>query len=61
MPGDVPVFHHSGHLGDIIYALPVLRAFGGADLEISTQNPVGDPIKHPYRDRGLGAQAGIEL
>ena len=43
MAGEIHSFHHSGHLGDIIYALPVLRACGGADLEISTENPAKNP------------------
>lgn len=31
----MPTFHHSGDLGDVVYALPVIRALGGGDLFIT--------------------------
>jgi hypothetical protein len=49
VPKEIHRFYHSGHLGDIVYGLPVLRACGGGDLEISNQHPSQDPNASPYR------------
>lgn len=38
------MFKHSGDLGDIIYALPTIKALGGGDLYLSITKLVRDPI-----------------
>lgn len=42
------IFHHSGHLGDIIYALPVMKLLGGGVLYLSPENHYPFPGKNRY-------------
>jgi hypothetical protein len=44
-----PVFHHSGDYGDVIYALPVIKAYGGGVLFLSPDN------RHPWPSRARGS------
>lgn len=57
----MPTFKHSGAIGDVIYALPAIRALGGGDLFLPTGKPshfwngfYGDPI--PILKRLLESQ-----
>ena len=60
----MPTFKHSGAIGDVIYALPTIRALGGGEVYVPTGKPshfwnafYGNPI--PALRRHLEAQPYI--
>lgn len=44
-------FYHTGDLGDIIAALPIIRSLGGGDLIIGNHNPLHDGWRKMEGDR----------
>ena len=57
----MPTFKHSGDLGDIIFALPAVRALGGGTLLLDPQGGASEPAvaetAHPRKRTRLTPQA----
>ena len=50
-------FLHSGNVGDVIYSLPTVRAFGGGNLYLRPNDPALYTFPHPWGNVKLTVQA----